>query len=68
MRPHVYIAVIQDQVPDDEREATTHRLRTQLQPGTPEAGQQGFHTQGHSPQPGWSQPGGHLVLPHPAYP
>ena len=39
---------------------------TQLQPD-PEACQQGFHTQGHSPQPGWSQPGGHSLLSHPAY-
>ena len=42
--------------------------RTKLQLDTPEACQQGFHTQGHSPQPGWSQPGGHSLLPHPAYP
>ena len=41
---------------------------TQLQLDTPEACQQGFHTEGHSPQPGWSQPGGHLILPFTAYP
>ena len=41
---------------------------TQLQPDTPEARQQRFHTEGHSPQPGRSQPRGHLLLPHTVYP
>ena len=39
---------------------------TQLQSDTTEAHQQGFHTEGHSPQPGCSQPGGHPLLPHTA--
>ena len=41
---------------------------TQLQPDTPEAHQQGFHTKAHSPQPGQSQPGGHSLLPYTVYP
>ena len=41
---------------------------TQLQPDTPECHQQGFHTEGHSPQPGQSQPGGHPLLPYTTYP
>ena len=36
---------------------------TQLQLDTPEVHQQGFQTKGHSPQPGQSQPGGHLYAP-----
>ena len=40
---------------------------TQLQLDTPEAHQQGFHTERHFPQPGQSQPGGHPLLPHTAY-
>ena len=41
---------------------------TQLQLDTPEAHQQGFHTEGHSTQPRWSQPGGHPLLRYTAYP
>ena len=41
---------------------------TEFQPDTPEAHQQGFHTEGRSPQPGGSQPGGHPLLPYTAYP
>ena len=40
-------------------------FHTQLQLDTPEACQQGFHTEGHSPH---SQPGGHPLLPYTAYP